>query len=233
MMRGDELRRDVEAIALSNQASVADDNNTTAGKTAGFPSFIKTNRDGGSGGSAGGFNTSTKVVAKATAGAARALTDVMIGNMIENVYLNNGDVTIAMSVPQMIRRIARYQFTSGANIAIPTATVTGASKVVQVANGFVNILVSDFGTTLELVPNRLMQKYNSGDSSPTSVCDLLLIDLSQVALGYLKNYVTRPLGKLGLSDRSQISVDWLVKVYSEKAHGVIADLNPTLAVTAS
>src|SRR5262252_1135901 len=49
-----ELRRDVEAISLSRQASRADDGNATAGKTAGFPSWLVTNTQFGATGAAGG-----------------------------------------------------------------------------------------------------------------------------------------------------------------------------------
>ena len=230
MMRQQELRRDVEAIALSPQASVADDNNTTAGKTAGFPSWLTSNDDLGATGTATGFNTTTKVVAAPTVGTVRVLSMATLKNIIEAVYLNNGDVTVLMSVPQLIRRLSSYILANptAAGIATPTANVRGeGGKVTQTAQGYVQVLVTDFGTSLEMVPNRLQQTYNTG-----TACDVLLIDTARVALAYLKNYVAHPLAKLGLSERKEISVDWTVKVYQEKAHGVIRDINPTGTVAA-
>ena len=40
------------------------------------------------------------------------------------------------------------------------------------------------------------------------------------------------LEKTGLADNRQMAVDWTLVVHTEKAHGVIADIDPTLAVTA-
>lgn len=234
MMRQQELRRDVEAIALTNQASVEDDNDTTAGKTGGFSAWLDSNTDSGSGGSDGGFNTSTKVVDAPTPGDSRVLSFATLDDVIESAYLNNGDISVLMTVPQLVRRINTFLFSSdGQNrIARPTANVTGTGGgAMQTAQGYINVMVTHFGTTLTIVPNRLQQLYNSGDSTPVEVADLFLIDPARVALAYLKGYSSKPIAKLGLADRQQLSVDWTVKCYVEKAHGVVRDLNPTGTVT--
>ena len=57
MMRQQELRRDVEATALSNKPSVAPVADTTAGQSAGLNAWLETNVSFGSGGSAGGFSS--------------------------------------------------------------------------------------------------------------------------------------------------------------------------------
>lgn len=230
MMRQQELRRDVEAIALSNQASVADDNNTTAGKAGGFSAWLTSNTSNGATGSNGGFNTGTKLVVAPTNGTVRVLSFAFIKTVVEAVYLNNGDISILMSVAQLIRRLNTFIISSPttAAIATPTANVSGEGKPVnQTAQGYVNVLVTDFGTSLEIVPNRIQQLYNAG-----TACDVFLIDPARVALAYLKNYTAFPLAKLGLAERKELSVDWTVKVYAEKAHGVIRDINPTGTVTA-
>jgi hypothetical protein len=130
-----------------------------------------------------------------------------------------------MSVPSLIAAYGQYLLSSNVNIARPTANISGSGGgTAQTAQGYVNVLVTDFGTTLELVPNRLQQSYGA------SICDLFFIDTARVALCYLKGYTTRPLAKLGLSERSQMSVDWTVQVYAEKAHGAIRDINPATAI---
>ena len=58
------------------------------------------------------------------------------------------------------------------------------------------------------------------------------IDPQKVAIAYLKRYSTRPLAKLGLSERSQISVDWTLKVYEEKSHMNYRDIDEDAAWTA-
>lgn len=233
MMRQQELRRDVEAIALTGQASVADDNNTTAGKSGGFAAWIETNTSDGTA-TGGGFNTGTKLVTAITQGANRPLDfNTMLRQMVEDVYLSNGNPSMVMSVPQVIKRLNTFLFsTTGQGYAAqPTAEVSGSTPTDQVSQGFINIMRTDFGFTMRLVPNRLQQTYATTD--PATGADVFLIDPQYVALAYLKNYVTRPLAKLGLSDRSEVSVDWTLKVYVEKAHAVIRDIDPTAAVVAT
>jgi hypothetical protein len=229
MMRQQDLRRDVEAMALLNNASVADDNNTTAGEAGGFDSWIETNIDQAEVGAAnGGFNTTTKIVdAHTDATTAVAGTEARLSALVELTYNNNGNPTILMSTPAVIKRLAVRLFAS-TRVATPTANVRGeGGGSEQTSQGFINVMVTDFGFTMELVPNRLQQDYNSDTAA-----SLFGIDPQKVAIAYLKRYSTRPLAKLGLSERSQISVDWTVKVYEEKAHMNYRDIDEDAAWTA-
>jgi len=236
LMRQRDLRRDLEAIAISNQASVEDNNNDTPGKTGGFSAWLTTNTDVGATGSNGGFNTTTKLVDAPTAGEARALSFATIKDVIESTFRSNGEPTVLMAVPGVIRRLNEFLLADSASTgyrAKPTANVQGSGgRVDQTAQGFINVLVTDFGFTLEMVPNRIQQTYPSGDTTPVDVSDVFMVDPEFVAMAFLKPIVTHPLGKQGLADRSQISTDWTIKVYLEKAHGVIRDIDPTLAVVA-
>jgi len=230
MQRQSECRRDVEAIALSEQASVADDNNTTAGKSAGLSAYLKSNTSNGTGsGANGGFNTTTKVIAAANPGNSRAGSYAALKTLVESVYLNNGNVTVLMSIPQLTRRLGEFMLGSPttAKIAVPTANVGGSGAGVnQTAQGYIDVLITDFGTSLQIVPNRLQQQYASTDASPVQVGTLYLIDTAQLDLAYLKGYTTQPLAKLGLSERAQISVDWTLRVFVEKAHAAYRSLLP-------
>jgi Family of unknown function (DUF5309) len=222
-----DLRRDVEAIAVGRQASVADDGSAVAGKTAGFSSWLTTNDSSGAGGSATGFNTSTKVVAAPVTGTTRALSWALVRDQIENVYTRGGDPSILMSVPGAIKRIGEFLMSStGAPYrATPTANVAGeGSGAQQTAQGYIQIVVSDFGVALKLVPNRLQQQY-------TSECDVFLIDPKHVALAYLNGYEVLDLAKVGHSERKLVRVVWMTKVYREDAHAVVRDINPTASVT--
>lgn len=228
MMRQQELRRDVEAMALLNNASVEDDNNTTAGEAGGFDNFVETNIDQAEAGAAnGGFNTSTKIVdAHTNATTAVAGTEARLSALIELAYGNNAQPTILMSTPAVIKRLAARLFAS-ARVATPTANVGGTSPVNQTSQGFINVMVTDFGFTLELIPNRLQQDYNSDTAA-----SLFGIDPQKAALSYMHGYKAEPLAKLGLSERYQISVDWTVKVYNEKAHFNYRDIDEDAAWTA-
>ncbi len=78
MMRQQELRRDIEAICLSEQASIADNGSSVAGTAGAFSSWLETNTSNGAGGSNGGFNTSTSVVDAPDGGTIRKFTEAIL-----------------------------------------------------------------------------------------------------------------------------------------------------------
>lgn len=224
--RQQELRRDVEAISLLNQASVADDGASTAGKAGGLPSWINTNHQ--TGGTAGGFNTSTGLTVARTVTAHRAITEALIKTAVQDVYTEGGDPTVLMTGPGVIARISEYLFTSSARVATLMSD-QGKSSEAATAVGAVNVFVTDFGT-LRLVPNRLQQTHT--DSGSTQVYDVFIIDPAYLELSYMGGYKSEPLAKTGLANNSQMSVDWTLKVLNEKAHAIIGDINPATAMTA-
>lgn len=228
MQRQKELKRDIEAMALENNASVEDDNNTTAGESGGFDSWVETNIQQDEAGAAnGGFNTSTKVVdAHTNATTAAAGTEARLSALIETAYENNAEPTILMSTPAVIKRLAVRLFAS-ARVATPTANVSGTAPADQTSQGYINVMVTDFGFTLKLVPNRLQQDYNSNTAA-----SLFGIDPSMVALSYMHRPKAEQLAKNGLSHRWQISTDWTLKVYQEKAHFNYRDIDEDAAWTA-
>lgn len=223
-----ELRRDVEAISLSNQASVADDNNATPGKSAGMPAWMVTNTSIGATGALGGFNTGTKLVAARTVGTARGLTFSFIQAMIEAVYILGGNPSIIMSIPAMTKRLGQYLLTT-ANSAKPTQNVQGTGMgVAQVSQQFVDAFKTDFGFYMQIIPNRLQQGYGGGNLN----CDLFGIDPRYWKLGLLYGWKVEPLAKLGLSDRKMLHVDWMLKAFLERASFMVCDLISTTAVVA-
>ncbi len=226
MRRQQELRRDVEAIMLTHQASIADDGNTTAGKSAGLGAWLTTSTSRGTTGADGGF--SNGIVSAPAVGAKRALTEKAIRDIVQSVYQEGGNPSVLMSVPSVIRGLSEYLFTSSARVATLTAD-QGKSSEKATALGSVNVFVTDFGT-LELVDNRIQQTYAADDGTCANV---YVIDPQYLSVGYLHGYRTEPLAKSGLADNRQIAVDWTLVVHTEKAHGVIADIDPTLAVLAS
>jgi len=232
-MRLQELRRDVEAIALSGQASVQDDNNATAGQSAGAAAWITTNKDLGVGGAVPGFQTGTKLVTAQTAGAERGLTFSLIQTQIENVYTLGGNPTILMSVPGVTKRLAAYLFTTP-NAAVPTANVNGTGGgVAQVSQGYIDTFKTDFGFLMQIVPNRLQQTYTSIGADPDpQVANVFGLDPRYWKLGLLYGWKVDPLAKVGLSFRKMLHVDWMLKAYLERANFLIADIDPTVAVVA-
>lgn len=227
MMRQRELRRDVEAISLFPQASVADDGSTTAGRVGTFPSWLVTTTERGVGGADGGF--ASGVVAVPVAGEGRAITETLVRDISQGVWEQGGNPTVGMSVPDVIRQLSNYMFTESARIATLQRQEQGSGAATAI--GAVNVFLTDFGVTLELVPNRLQQTYQSTDGAPIPVADFLVIDPEFVRQGFLHGYRVEDLAKTGLADNRQMAVDWTLKILNEEAHGVISDIDPSLPAT--
>ena len=224
MRRQQELRRDVEAIALEDQASFAD-TGAAAGKVGGLPSWIANQVIHGT---AGGFDTATGLtVAHTTSGVVQGLTETDIRDTVQGIYTEGGNPTKLMTIPVIIRRISEYLFTSSARVATLMSD-QGKSREKAAAMGAVNVFVTDFGT-LDLVPNRLQQKQTAAGADDSAF--VFVLDPDMLSLCYLKGYRTDMLAKTGLAENRQMSVDWSLIVNNEKAHGMIADIG-FAAVTA-
>jgi len=224
MMRQQELKRDMEASMLSNNASVAG-TDTVAGISGGLDAWIATNSIGGAGYVAGGFNTGTGLVESYTLGTPEALTETKVRDIAEQVYTEGGNPTTFMAVPKVIRAFSEYLFTSSARIATMTSE-TGQDDSANTAKGSVNIFVTDFGVTLKMVPNRLQQ--NTATDASTG----FLIDPQYIRQAFLTGVTTESLAKTGLSDKRMMFADWTLVVAAEKALGKISDIDNTAPVTA-
>jgi len=167
--------------------------------------------------------------------AVAALTEESIKDVVEGLYLRGADPTLLMARPPVIRRLSEFQFTSAARIATLTNQDNAGSQGQRIAQGSVNVMVTDF-SVLELVANRLMRQSNKtgldGDSTPLSDT-VLIVDPSQLALSFLTGYRTVTEGKNGLLDEREIQVDWTLKPGSYEAIGAIFGVDDAAAVTAS
>ena len=86
----------------------------------------------------------------------------------------------------------------------------------------IDVYESDFGQ-LQIVPNRRMRSRTV--SSVAYTPDVFVLDPSYAEVVYLQTAKQEPLAKTGLSERRLISCEYGLQVTSEKAHGVIADIN--------
>ena len=222
-MRNEELHRDVEAMMLSNNASL-EGTAAAASTTGGLNAWIETNIGvAATPGTAGGFDAG--IVAAYTAGTKEALSEEKVRNVAQAVYEEGGNPTVMMMTPSVCRRFSEYLFTSSARIATLTSETT-QSKEAATAKGSVNVFVTDFGVTLDLIPNRLQQDTAAGVSTA------FLIDPSKLELSFLSGYRSERLSKKGLSEQWLMSVDWTLVVHAEEAHGMIPDIDNTLACVA-
>ena len=224
-----QIRRDVEAIALNNQASVAG-TDTVAGVTGGLPSWIETtvmNADG-SAATPGGHNMTTGLTEKVNVGDGSGATGISFAALktaIQGVYEQGGEVTHFMSNPGVIGALSTYMFDNEARVATLTSDQGAPANSKATALSSVNVLVSDFGT-IKLVPNRLQPLDENGNAIG------FLLDPEYVSLSYLEGYRTDTLAKTGLAEKRQISVDWGLRVHTEKAHGMMVNIDPAAEATA-
>jgi len=217
------IRRDVEAIALNNQASVAG-TSSAAGKTGGLPSWIATNVMGGT---AGGYTHATGLTKAATVvkddAAGVSFQDVKDACM--SVYKEGAESTVLMSSPEVISSLSTYLFDNEARIATLTSDQGAPASSKATALGAVNVVVTDFGT-LKLVSNRLQPADANGNHFA------FILDPEYLSLSYLEGYRTDKLAKTGLSEKREISVDWGLRVHVEEAQAMIANVDPDAAATA-
>lgn len=222
--RQKELRRDVEAIMCSAQASLAGDGNAIPGRSAGLGAWIATNTVFGAGGSAGGFNTGTGIIDAPTFGTPAPISETMIKDIMQAIYEEGGEGMFLMARPKVIRLISEYYFTDTAKAAsMVNDNMSGNSKATAYSS--TNVIVTDFGT-LTLVPNRLQQQ-TAADSSTAYI-----LDSRHLKQSFLTGYRVEPLGKTGLSEKRMMSVDWSLCVLNEKSQGAIFDIDETAAMVA-
>jgi hypothetical protein len=224
MMRQQELKRDIEAISLSNQGSRADDG-ALPGLAAGFDAWLTTNTSAGATGSNGGFNPATGLVSAAVPGTKRALSETIIRDIAQAVWQQGGNPSTLMGTPTVIRKLSAFMFGTSAQVATFTSDVR-EKRGAAVATGSVNVFVTDFGVVLEMVANRLQQPTAAATSS------LFFIDPDKASQSYLSRAQTVELAKTGLSQKGQMYADWSLKVFNEEAHGVIRAIDEALAVIA-
>jgi len=226
--RQKELRRDVEAQMLTHQASVAGDGNTVAGISAGIGAQLKTNVSVGATGAVGGFNTTTGLFVAPTPGTKRALSEATIRDILQQIYQQGGNTRLLMARPVVIRKLSEYLFTSTAKVANMQTTTNqpGSAKSAMAAYGSVNVFITDFGQTVDLVANRLQ----AADATATS--SMYMLDPSHLRQSFLRGYQTEPLAKTGLSDKMLMSAEYSMLVLNEKSQGAILAIDEALAVVA-
>lgn len=234
--RQQELRRNVEATALSNNGSV-EGTDVVAGVTAGIQAWI-TNRDvdgntnagnanRGATGDDGGWDATPgdSLVAPHTPGTTRAISEVMIRDVAQSIYDKGGEADTLMTSTTLKRKISEYLFEDGARIATMVNQQPGGSARERKAQGSVDLFITDYGA-LSLVPNRLMGPAMVASDNHCA----LLLDFNYVELSYLQGYRTVPYAKTHLSDNRQVEVDWSLVVKNWDALGGVFDIDPALAM---
>lgn len=204
LLKGLELKRDMEVQLVQNGASRAD-NGSVAGLSASFESFLTTNVSRGSTGANGGFSAGT--VSAPTDGTARAFTETLLKTVMASVYSAGGKPSIIMLDPTQKQTFSGFSGLSNTRVNISEKGKSMAQIV-----GAADIYVSDFGA-LTAVPN-IFQRHKSA----------LLVSPKFAKVAFLRTMKNWPLAKSGDSDQRQLLVEFTLQVDNEAAHGIVADL---------
>lgn len=208
---GAELKRDQEYVLIGGAGTAggqiaAAGSTTTAPNTASLACFIKTNTNKGAGGADPTY-TSTPTGVR-TDGTQRNFSETILKDMQKQCFVSGGKPTILMVGP------VNKQRTSGfAGIAALTAFTTGNKEPSII--GAASVYVGDFGT-VTVVPNRFQRER-----------DAFLLDPDYMEIAYLRPYRIEELAKSGDAEKRLLIVDYGLKVGTEKAHAIGADLNVT------
>lgn len=204
-----ELKRDMEAILTSNQAGVAG-NNSTARKTAGLPTWLITNSQANgatvssmSGASGNGY-PSTAWTALSTSTDV-ALTETMLKTAIQQVWEQGGDPKVFM-----VNAYNKTVASGFAGLAQQRMNYTSAQPMKIIATA--DIYLGDFGE-VSIVPNRF---------SPGNFA--FVLDPEYASVSYLRPFQTFDLAVTGDSTKAEMVVEYGLRIKSEKAHAVIANI---------
>ncbi len=201
-----ELRKDMEAILLSNQARnpSASVGGEPVRQLRGIEAWLRTNTDRSTGATPGADPADPNVTpgTSATDGTQRAFTKDLLLNTMQQVYEAGGDVTLALMGVYNKRVSSGFEGRTGTQIAV------GKNEIRQAAG----LYDTDFGV-IKLVPHRYMRQ---------RTC--LLIDPDNVKVAYLRKFVRFPLGKVGDGETRVILSEYTLEMCNEKAHGAVADL---------
>jgi hypothetical protein len=198
-----EIKRDMEAILLSNQVA-ANGNSTTARTLGGLQTWLSSNKSLGTNGTAGSGGTTARVT-----GTDRTFTADMLNTVMQSAYTNGGSPTMLLVTPA--QKVVASTFTG---IATRYRDVP-SNQQAQIINA-ADVYVSDFGI-IQIVPDRFIPNADSDDCA-------FLLDTEMAAISYLRPFQTIELAKTGDSETTQLLVEYTLEVKNEAAHGIIADL---------
>ncbi len=192
-----ELKRDMETTLCQNVAKVTG-NDSTARKSAGLPTWIKTNISKASDGTASaGTGADTY-----TDGTARVLTEIMLADALQLAFTNGGNPTVGIVGAFNKRKVSGFSGNS-------TRIDKGEDKKLIAS---VDVYVGDFHE-IKFVPNRF---------SPAD--KIFLLDPEFAAVAYLRSFQTNELAKTGDTTQKQILVEYTLEMRNEKAHSAVYDL---------
>ena len=202
--KGKELKLDMEKILVGTNQGASAGSDTTKRYTGSVLAFITSNVNK----AADGVNPvyTTLPSATRTDGTTRPFTESLLMDVLEQGYTAGADFDMLMVGAKNKQVASRFN-----GIATKTYQMTSAKKAAII--GAADVYVSDFGV-LTVVPNRLMR-----------ATDAFLFDFEYIEVTYLRPFKTVDLAKTGDAEKTMLIVEYGLKVKTEKALGLVADLS--------
>lgn len=172
LLKGIELRRDVEYAIVKNNASVAGADR----ELGGLPSWLETNVDRGSGGADGGFSSGTGLTVAATDGAQRTFTKSLLDGVMEDAYTSGADVSDVIMAPYV--KSVFVTFMSDANVAQQRQMMTVGNTNAIIAN--VDIYDGAHGK-VKVHMNRVMSQ-----GGASTARNIFLLDKRKLSFDWLR-----------------------------------------------
>ncbi len=204
-----ELKRDIEAMVLSDNVAVAGNSNT-ARKSAGLGAMVYTNiSHGGSG--ATPAHTSGLATTAQTSGTNRAFTEALLKTVLQASYTTSGEF------PSLISLTPSHKGTFSAFAGIAANRYQVAKGKQGVIVGGADVYMSDFGE-LTAVPNYVQATANATTA--------FVLNPEYMGIAYLGGFKSEPLAKTGHTEKELVSAEACLVVTSETAQAAIKNLTP-------
>jgi hypothetical protein len=192
------LKRNMETALCQNQAK-ATGGNATVRATRSFEAWITTNKSRGTGGADG---SNAAAATDAAAGNKRALTEVLLKGVLQQMFTNGAEPKLAIAGPVNKQTISG--FTGRSN--------TRQNVADDVVSASISLYASDFGTLKIIASNR------SRDRS------LLLVDPEYAKVSFLRTFKTIDISTVGDAETKLLLAEYGLEMSNEAAHGIVADL---------
>ncbi len=198
-----ELKRDMETIITANQGQSAG-SSTTARKLGAILSWLKTNTSAGT----SGTDPTTIGVSTRSDGATRTFTETLLKDVVAEVFVSGGNPKLMVVNAGLKQKASSFAGIAQQRYNAPE----GPTTIIAAAD----VYLSDFGM-IAITPDRFMRTR-----------DALLLDPEYAAVAYLRPFATNELAKTGDSEKTQLIAEFTLEMRNEAAHGIVADLNPSL-----
>jgi len=203
--RGKEVKRDVEAIMLANQAAHAG-SASLARRMGSLGAWVKTNVSKAADG-ANPVHTSGAPMQARTDGTPRDFVEDHVKEVVARMWEEGAEPKILMVGAHNKQRASAFE-----GVVQRSFDISNASPKPTAVIGAVDVIVTDFGT-LRIVPNRWQRKR-----------DAWVLDPEMADASYLRPFKTEKLAKTGDAEKRHLLAELTLRVKQEAGLGLIADL---------